>query len=114
MAIVDLEYHPFAYVTIRELAEYWRLPKRRVLHHIRAGNFEAIQLGPGIYRVRTTAALAFEQRALGSNWKPVSLADWRRTSLPPIASTPADADATAAVPARRAAATPDNADVSRP
>jgi hypothetical protein len=64
MAIVDLTFHPFAYVTIAELAEYWRLRKARVLDHIKAGHFEAIQLGPKIYRIRTSAALAFEQRCI--------------------------------------------------
>ena len=72
MAIVDLEYHPFAFVTIGELAEYWRLTRRHVLDHIAAGNVEAIQLGHGIYRIRTATAIAFEQRALdASSWRPL-------------------------------------------
>jgi excisionase family DNA binding protein len=61
MAILDLAFHPFAYVTINELAEYWRLGRRRVLDHIKAGHVEAIQLGPGLYRIRTITALTFER-----------------------------------------------------
>jgi hypothetical protein len=82
MAIVDLSLHPFTYVTIAELAEYWRLQRRHVLEHINAGDVEAIKLGPGIYRVRTSAALAFEARCV----VPTSncsrpLVTWLRASL---------------------------------
>jgi excisionase family DNA binding protein len=74
MAIIDLKYHPFAYVTIGELAEYWRLRRRHVIEHINAGDVEAIKVGPG-YRIRTTTAIAFEQRALGRRaWRQSPLA----------------------------------------
>ena len=64
MAILDLAFHPFAYVTIAELSDYWRLSRERVLEHLAAGHFEAIQLGPGVYRVRAQTALAFERQML--------------------------------------------------
>jgi hypothetical protein len=64
MAILDLALHPFAYVTIAELSDYWRLSRERVLEHLAAGHFEAIELGPGVYRVRAQTALAFERQVL--------------------------------------------------
>jgi hypothetical protein len=79
MAIFDLAFHPFAYITVAELAEYWRLRKRRVLAHIDAGEIEAIQLAPGIYRVRTSTALAFERRAaVRAARPPGTLVPWRQ------------------------------------
>ncbi|MQA31213.1 MAG: hypothetical protein GEU82_15500 [Luteitalea sp.] len=87
MAIVDLTFHPFTYVTIAELAEYWRLRKQRVLEHINAGDVEAIKLGPGIYRVRTSTALAFEARSAVPPSCPAPLVTWLRGCLP---STPID------------------------
>ena len=63
MAIFDLASHPHAFVTVRELAEYWRLSQTRVLAHMRGGEFEAIQLGPSVYRIRTATALEFERRS---------------------------------------------------
>ncbi len=62
MAIMDLALHPFAYVTIAELSDYWRVSRIRVLEHIAAGRFEAIEFAPGIYRVRASTALAFERQ----------------------------------------------------
>jgi hypothetical protein len=64
MAIVDLAVHPYAYVTIAELAGYWRLPQSSVMAYVRAGHFEAIKFGAGIYRVRTRTALEFERRSI--------------------------------------------------
>ena len=64
MAIVDLDVHPYAFVTVAELACYWRLPTRAILDYVYAGTLEAIRFGPGVYRVRTKTALEFERRAL--------------------------------------------------
>jgi hypothetical protein len=64
MAIVDLAVHPYAFVTVAELACYWRLPNRAVLDYIYGGGLEAIRFGPGVYRIRTKTALEFERRAL--------------------------------------------------
>jgi hypothetical protein len=109
MAIVDLAFHPFAYVTIAELADYWRLRKHMVMEHIDAGNVEAIQLGPGVYRVRTSTALAFEQRCLVPSRRPVPLITWRRSGL---SSTPGAEPPFANAPCGLDQITPDEGDVS--
>ena len=62
MAIVNLGSHPFVWVTVRELADYWRVSVACVLEQIASGGIEAIQIRPGIFRVRTDAAMDFEQR----------------------------------------------------
>jgi excisionase family DNA binding protein len=62
MAIIDLASHPYCFITVGELAEYWRLSRRRILEHLSAGHLEAIQFG-AIVRIRTDAARQFEQRA---------------------------------------------------
>ncbi len=64
MAIFDLQVHPSTYVTVGELADYWRVSRAYVLAQVYAGHFEAIHLGPGIYRVRTSTARRFEEGAL--------------------------------------------------
>jgi hypothetical protein len=62
MAILDLNSHPFVWVTVRELADYWRVSPACVVSQITSGDIEAIQIRPGTYRVRSTVAIAFEQR----------------------------------------------------
>jgi excisionase family DNA binding protein len=64
MLIVDLAVHPHAFVTIAELASYWRVSQATVLEYVRTGRLEAILLGAGLYRVRTTKAHEFETSAL--------------------------------------------------
>jgi hypothetical protein len=76
MAILDLASHPFAYVTVAELSNYWRLSRDRVLDHVVAGHLEAIELGPGIYRVRVSTALAFERQSLVNAPRHASLVAW--------------------------------------
>jgi hypothetical protein len=62
MAILNLGSHPFVWVTVRELADYWRVSAGCVIEQIAAGGLDAIQIRPGIFRVRTDAAIEFEQR----------------------------------------------------
>jgi hypothetical protein len=63
MAILDLATHPWAYVTVGELADYWRVSAQQVMTYLASGAFEGINLGPGVYRIRTSAALDFERRS---------------------------------------------------
>jgi excisionase family DNA binding protein len=55
--------HPDRYVTVAQLAEYWQVSRRQIYKQIDAGLLEAIRLGPRLYRIRTQAALEFEERA---------------------------------------------------
>ena len=59
----NLKSHPAPYVTIAELAAYWRVSRKQIYKQIDAGTLRAIRLGPRLLRVRTTDAYAFERRA---------------------------------------------------
>jgi hypothetical protein len=63
VTILDLATHPFAFVTINELAEYWRITPAQVLEVVDSGHLEAIEFGGGARRVMAQAALEFERRA---------------------------------------------------
>ena len=63
MAIRDLASHQARYVTIAELAEYWGVSRQQIYKRIDSGALEAIQLGSRLVRVRTVAALEYEQSA---------------------------------------------------
>ena len=63
MAIRDLASHQARYVTIAELAEYWGVSRQQIYKRIESGALEAIQLGARLVRVRTTAALEYENNA---------------------------------------------------
>ena len=63
MIIVNLATHTEAYVTVRELADYWQVSRRSIYKQIEAGTLDAIRLGPRLYRIRTEVALAFERAA---------------------------------------------------
>ena len=63
MAIRDLASHQARYVTIAELAEYWGVSRQQLYNRIESGALEAIQLGSRLVRVRTTAALEYENNA---------------------------------------------------
>jgi hypothetical protein len=63
VTISDLATHPFAYVTVNELADYWRITPARILTAIQAGELEAIEFGAGTCRIATRAAQEFEERA---------------------------------------------------
>lgn len=64
MAIRDLGSHPATYVTIGELAEYWAVSRQQIYKRIESGALEAIRLGARLYRVRTSAAVEYEKRAM--------------------------------------------------
>jgi excisionase family DNA binding protein len=64
MAIRDLAGHTACYVTIAELAEYWAVSRQQIYKLIESGALEAIRLGLRLYRVRTSAALEYERRAM--------------------------------------------------
>ncbi len=63
MPIRDLASHQARYVTIAELAEYWGVSRQQIYKRIDSGALDAIQLGSRLVRVRTAAALEYEQRA---------------------------------------------------
>ena len=63
MPIRDLATHQARYVTIAELAEYWGVSRQQIYKRIDSGALEAIQLGSRLVRVRTAAALEYEQQA---------------------------------------------------
>jgi len=51
-----------AFVTVRQLSEYWDVSRKHVLKLIETGSLESIRLGPKTYRVRVDAAVEFERR----------------------------------------------------
>lgn len=63
MAIHDLAKHPAPYVTVSELAAYWRVSRKQIYKQIEAGTLPAIRLGPRLYRIRTSVAREFQERA---------------------------------------------------
>jgi excisionase family DNA binding protein len=60
--LTDLATHPEAFVTVAQLADYWQISRKQVLKLIESGSLDAIQLGAKTYRIRASAALAFERR----------------------------------------------------
>jgi excisionase family DNA binding protein len=63
MAIRDLSTHPLAYVSVGELASYWRISRKQIYKQIDAGTLPAIRLGPRLFRIRTCVAREFEENA---------------------------------------------------
>ena len=63
MAIQNLATHAAPYVSVAELAKYWQVSRKQIYKQIDAGTLHAIRLGPRLYRIKTTEALAFEKRA---------------------------------------------------
>ena len=62
-SLQNLKSHQAAYVTIGELAEYWRISRKQIYKQIEAGTLPAIRLGPRLLRIRTADAVEFERRA---------------------------------------------------
>jgi excisionase family DNA binding protein len=60
--LTDLTAYSGAFVTVRQLSEYWDVSRKHVLKLIETGCLESIRLGPKTYRVRVDAALEFERR----------------------------------------------------
>jgi len=61
--LTDLLTYAGAFVTVRQLSEYWDVSRKHVLKLIESGCLESIRLGPKTYRVRVQAAVAFERRS---------------------------------------------------
>jgi excisionase family DNA binding protein len=60
--LTDLHAYGGAFVTVRQLSEYWDVSRKHVLKLIESGLLESIRLGPKTYRVPVQAAVAFEYR----------------------------------------------------
>jgi excisionase family DNA binding protein len=56
--ITDLAKHPETYVTVAELARYWRVAERTVQYQVQKGALPATRVGRSI-RIRTVDARAF-------------------------------------------------------
>jgi excisionase family DNA binding protein len=52
-----------AFVTVRQLSDYWDVSRKQVLKLIESGTLEALRLGPKTYRIRVQAVLEFERRS---------------------------------------------------
>jgi excisionase family DNA binding protein len=61
MAIHNLANHAAPYVTVRELAEYWRVSQRQIRQRVATGHLSGLRLGPRICRISVASALAFER-----------------------------------------------------
>jgi hypothetical protein len=61
--IVDLETHPEPYVTMLDLARYWRVSQKQIYRQIETGMLRATVLGP-MLRICTLDALRFEDMAM--------------------------------------------------
>lgn len=75
MPIRDLSTHQPKFVTVPELAEYWAVSRQLIYKRIEDGELEALRLSERLYRVRTAAALQFEQRVnvLGRRTMPLEV-----------------------------------------
>lgn len=61
MAITNLSNHTSPYVTIRELAEYWRVSQKQIRRRLAEGRLIGLRLGPRICRISVASARAFER-----------------------------------------------------
>jgi excisionase family DNA binding protein len=58
--IEDLRTHPDQYVTVSQLARYWRISRAQIHKQIDAGTLTAMRLGPRLLRISTADAIRFE------------------------------------------------------
>jgi excisionase family DNA binding protein len=72
MAIVDLETHPAPYLTVSELAEYWKVSRNHIRKAIQSGKLAALRFGPHVCRIATSAACQYERHARLNAAKPVT------------------------------------------
>ena len=61
MAITNLANHTAPYVTVRELAEYWRVSQKQIRRRVAEGHLTGLRLGPRICRINVESARAFER-----------------------------------------------------
>ena len=67
MAIHDLGNHPRAYVSLTELAEYWRVSRRVLYKQVQIGALGALRFGSRSFRISVPAAVRFERSRAVSN-----------------------------------------------
>jgi excisionase family DNA binding protein len=72
MPIVDLETHPAPYLTVSELAEYWKVSRNHIRKAIQSGELAALRFGPHVCRIATSAACQYERHARLNAAKPVT------------------------------------------
>jgi len=70
MAIQNLASHAAPYVTVRELADYWRVSQRQIRQRIATGHLNGLRLGPRICRISVASALAFERASAEASSRP--------------------------------------------
>jgi excisionase family DNA binding protein len=58
--IANLQTYPDQYVTVPQLARYWRVGRKHIHKQIDAGTLRAIRFGPRLLRVLTADAIHFE------------------------------------------------------
>jgi hypothetical protein len=61
--IIDLQTHPEPYVTMSELADYWRVSRKQIDKQIEAGTLRTTLVAPRLRRIRTLDAIRFEETA---------------------------------------------------
>ena len=61
--ITDLQDHSEPYVTVSELADYWRVSRKQIDKQIAAGTLRTVRLAPRRLRIRTRDAIRFEELA---------------------------------------------------
>ena len=59
--IEDLSTHPEPYVTVSQLARYWRVSAKHVHKQIKLGLLGGVRLGPRTLRIGTAEAIRFER-----------------------------------------------------
>ena len=73
MAIQDLNNHANIFVSIAELAAYWRVSRRYLYRQVVLGALDAIKLGPRSYRISVASALEFERAHSSSHENSVAI-----------------------------------------
>jgi excisionase family DNA binding protein len=68
----SLDTHPLPFLTPQELADYWSVSRRAILHLIETDVLVAVRFGPRSLRIRTDDARRFERRFGGPRADPLS------------------------------------------
>lgn len=72
MAIQDLSTHPHVFVSIADLATYWRVSRRYIYKQVELGILGAVRFGPRSFRISISQALEFERLHSSSHWSAVA------------------------------------------
>lgn len=86
MAITNLANHAAPYVTVRELAEYWRVSQKQIRQRVADGRLSGLRLGPRICRISVASARAFERASEQAFSAPARI-DTRSTTRTFVAAT---------------------------